>query len=46
MKSCIVQKMCGEVAPHAAQWQQRCMSKDENCAKHGLNLSSFRYWLR
>ena len=46
MKSHIGQKRAAWWLTHVAQWRQSSMSKAAYCATHGLNLSSFRYWLR
>jgi len=46
MKSHIGQKRAAWWFTHVAQWRQSDMSKAGYCAKHSLNLSSFRYWLR
>ena len=46
MKSHIGQKRATWWHAHVAQWRQSGMSKAGYCSTHGLNLSSFRYWLR
>ncbi len=46
MKSHIRQKRAACWLAHVEQWRQSGMSKAAYCAAHGLNFSSFRYWLR
>jgi hypothetical protein len=46
MKSRIRQNRATRWLAHVEQWQQSGMSKAAYCTVHGLNFSSFRYWLR
>ena len=46
MKSRIRQTRAARWLAHVAQWRQSGMSKAAYCIAHGLNFSSFRYWLR
>lgn len=45
MKSSIRQNRAARWLAHVEQWRQSGMSKAAYCAAHGLNFSSFRYWL-
>jgi hypothetical protein len=46
MKSRIRQDRAARWLAHVEQWRQSGMSKVAYCTAHGLNFSSFRYWLR
>jgi hypothetical protein len=46
MKSRIRQNRAARWLAHVEQWRQSGMSKAAYCTAHGLNFSSFRYWLR
>jgi hypothetical protein len=46
MNSRIRQKHATQWLAHVEQWRQSGMSKIAYCTAHGLNFSSFRYWLR
>ena len=46
MKSRIRQNRAARWLAHVEQWRHSGMSKAAYCAAHGLNFSSFRYWLR
>ena len=46
MKSRIRQNRAARCLAHVEQWRHSGMSKAANCKAHGLNFSSFRYWLR
>lgn len=46
MKSRIRQNRAARWLAHVEQWRHSGMSKAAYCTAHGLNFSSFRYWLR
>ena len=46
MKSRIRQNRAARWLAHVEQWRHSGMSKAAYCKAHGLNFSSFRYWLR
>ena len=46
MKSHIRQNRAARWLAHVEQWRDSGMSKSAYCTAHGLNFSSFRYWLR
>ena len=46
MKSRICQNRAARWLAHVEQWRHSGMSKAAYCKAHGLNFSSFRYWLR
>ena len=46
MKSRIRQNRAIRWLAHVEQWRHSDMSKAAYCTAHGLNFSSFRYWLR
>jgi hypothetical protein len=46
MKSRIRQDRAARWLAHVEQWRHSGMSKAAYCKAHGLNFSSFRYWLR
>lgn len=46
MNAHIRQKRAARWLAHVEQWWQSGMSKAAYCAAHGLNYSSFCYWLR
>ncbi len=46
MKSHIRQDRAARWLAHVEQWRHSGISKAAYCTAHGLNFSSFRYWLR
>ncbi len=46
MKSRIRQNRAARWLAHVEKWRHSGMSKAAYCTAHGLNFSSFRYWLR
>ncbi|GAB6110373.1 IS66 family insertion sequence element accessory protein TnpA [Desulfomicrobium salsuginis] len=46
MKSHIRQNRAARWLAHVEHWRHSGMSKAAYCTAHGLNFSSFRYWLR